>query len=288
MATIWLSGLSGSQAEHLVSNYPAFAKFGDQKNMPGEKCVAYRMVEPAAIPVDALTHNGQYAPISQLEKSGALTVTGFNFKAVVAAPQDETLSLGVALEEELPQPNVFENFLRVFAAHRVLQEGGMLLHSAGIVVDGKAYIYCGRSNVGKTTLTRKAFAEGNGVLSDDINMLMPDDRGTYRAFAVPFTGEFGRTLHSVQKLNSYPVAGVFLLQQGESLQLEAVTPSIALAQLLVSSPFVNTDENNSEMLMQNLNEMVSRIKIMRLVKSLNVSFADVFNATSVAKGVTNS
>ena len=70
-------------------------------------------------------------------------------------------------------PGIFENFFRVLAAYRVQELGGAILHCAGIVRDGRAYLFLGRSGAGKTTVSRLSLAAGLEVLSDDLNVLWP-------------------------------------------------------------------------------------------------------------------
>jgi len=204
-------------------------------------------------------------------------VTGANFKAHIERGQsNQRASLGVAQENELPHANVVENFLRIFSAHRALDRGGIILHSAGLVFDEKAYIFSGRSNAGKTTLTRKAYDNGARVLSDDINLLLPQSGG-YSAHAVPFTGEFGRTLQHEGGRKSYPVAGIILLEQAHELAAESVRPASAVARLLTACPFVNDDKEESEVLFDVLTELVARVPVIKLLNRKNDKIEAIMN-----------
>ena len=187
-----------------------------------------------------------------------------NFEARIGLGSQLGLSsLGTAQEHELAYGNVIENFLRVFIAHYALRQNGVILHSAGLVFDGQAYIFSGRSNAGKTTLTRKACESGAWVLSDDINLVLPHEQG-YQAHAVPFTGEFGRTLQHEGGQKSYPVAGIVLLEQADTLETSPVSPSTAVARLLTGCPFVNTDPEESATLFDVLTGLVAKVPVIRL------------------------
>lgn len=261
-----LSGLSAAQLTSLEGHYPGF--IGDAAQGWGKydvECRAYRLKHPPAVSSSTLTLDGQYAP-RQVRQLGGIDLTGINFEAYIGLKSSPvSASLGVAAEHELTQANVIENFLRVYAAHRVLELGGVVLHSAGLVFDGRAYLFVGRSNAGKTTLTRKAHKRGARVLSDDINLLLPNQgEGGYAAFAVPFTGEFGRTLDHQGGRESYPVVGVALLEQGDRLKTEAVRSSEAVARLLVGCPFVNTDAEESAALFDALTGLVAQVPAIRL------------------------
>ncbi len=169
---------------------------------------------------DELSLEGQYTPLTRHTKSPAgFHVTGINFEASLRTDNSGHSTLGVVHEHELAQAIVIENYLRIITAHKVLQYSGVVLHSAGLVFYEQAYIFSGRSNGGKTTLTRKAYAIGARVLSDDINLVLPAKQTCdhdYDAYAVPFTGEFGRTLNHAGGKESYPLAGIVLLGQERS------------------------------------------------------------------------
>jgi hypothetical protein len=146
-----------------------------------------------------------------------------------------------------------------------------------LVFDDSAYIFSGRSNAGKTTLTRKAYKQGAWVLSDDINLLLPDRDG-YKAHAVPFTGEFGRTLDHEGGQASYPVKAIILLKQGEELTTEKVSASDAVATLLTGCPFVNTDAELSSSLFDAVINLVETLPVIRLTSSRDDSIENIMQA----------
>ncbi len=214
--TIRFYGLSRSQRDSLIEGYPGFVS---QKAVPVDiECQVYRLERLPKLCSSELTFDGQYAPKKVRDKNvGHLSITGFNFEADLTLDTSGESSLGVVEEKALAYADVIENYLRIIAAHKVLDHKGVVLHSAGLVFDEDAFIFSGRSNAGKTTLTRKAHKAGARVLSDDINLVLPGKVG-YEAYAVPFTGEFGRTLEHAGGKEYYPLAGIILLEQGSQLQ----------------------------------------------------------------------
>jgi len=228
-------------------------------------CRAYPLAQPLDLPPSALTRDGQYSPRKARLPGGAgIALTGVNFEARFGMEAPSAFAeLGVFDESELAGEMVIQNFLRILAAHQVLRRGGAVLHSAGLVFEGRAYVFPGYSNAGKTTLTRKAHARGARVLSDDINLVLPGREG-YKAYAVPFTGEFGSTLDHRGGKSSYPLAGVVLLEQGERLETTVPNPAAAVARLLACCPFVNTDEEESATLFDVLTSLVASVPVIRL------------------------
>ena len=263
--TLQLKGLNRAQRDLLRDNYKRFIV---EKLLPADEhcieCSVYQLPHAPIVAHEQLTRDGQYTPLQTRTPHG-IELTGINFLSQIQVKSPYApLTLGVANETELAQANVIENFLRVMTAYRTIQQSGLLLHSAGLVFDDRAFIFPGRSNAGKTTLTRKAYQYGARVLSDDINVLLPQEGG-YRAYAVPFTGEFGRTLEHQGGQESYPVAGIILLEQGDGIRTAKVGKSNAVAALLAGCPFVNTAAEESALLFDAVINLVSHHPVVRLV-----------------------
>ncbi len=277
-SSVYVTGISSVQRTLLEVTYSKFtAESIDNLTEDTIECKAYRLKDIPHITAKELTRDGQYSP-RQIRESEDIHLTGINFEAWFGfSLRYPFASLGVAVELELADSGVIENFLRVYAAHRTLKQGGLVLHSAGLVFDDRAYIFSGRSNAGKTTLTRKAYQKGARVLSDDINLLLPATEG-YQAHAVPFTGEFGRTLDQSGGLDAYPVAAVILLKQGERLATETVTTADAVATLLTGCPFVNTDAEESSALFDAVINLVAALPVIRLFSSRDDNVDDIMAA----------
>ena len=126
----------------------------------------------------------------------------------------------------------FENFLRVLYAHLFVQRDGFLLHSAGLVRDGRAYLFFGPSGVGKTTVT--ALSPDATVLSDDLTLVLRDGE-TYGACSVPFRGVFAPQPETAQV---FPVAGFFRLVQDTEDRLVRLVGARAVGEIVGSLPFV--------------------------------------------------
>jgi hypothetical protein len=278
--SISFTGLSLSQHGSIAQRYAGFICQPDKVDDKSQfSCQAYKMNQVPDVPFSDLVRDGQYAPL-QNRGSGVIDITGFDFRASI--PLDETYttgSLGVVNEEELSCPSVVENVLRVFTAYKAVESGGVILHSAGLVYEEQAYIFVGRSNAGKTTLTVKAHKHGAKVLSDDINMVLPRTNNSgYDAHAVPFTGEFGRTLEHADSRECYPLVALVLLEQGELLGVTAVAPSDAVAKLLVGSPFVNMDTKQAPLLFDAVTALAAKVPVLRLQSARDEPIENIMHA----------
>ncbi len=127
-----------------------------------------------------------------------------------------------------PREQCLDAFLRSLLSALLLRSGGLMLHSAGLVKNGRAYVFLGRSGAGKSTLSRLAAASGTAeVISDEINMLRPED-GCWRAYGSPFWGE----MRSEGRQGSWPLGGVFLLKKARANRVSACGGPEALPLLL--------------------------------------------------------
>jgi hypothetical protein len=123
-------------------------------------------------------------------------------------------------------------FLRVVLGVRAYVSGGLMLHAAGIVRDGRAYLFFGRSGSGKTTAARNA--PGALVLNDDLVVLHPE-AGRWIAYGTPFTNP-SQTVPSAEKA---PAAALLRLVQSPRVFIEPLTGARAMAELLACVPILN-------------------------------------------------
>lgn len=260
-----IQGLSTSQQSVIARDYESFVVGRSEAlGCVDVVCRAGRLARPVGLPPEHFLVDGEYAPEKRRSDAG-IEVTGFEFVAHFGrgGPAPSPAALSVAQEGELARLVVLGNFLRILLAYHALTQGGVLLHSAGVVLDGRAYLFCGRSNAGKTTLSHKAAVAGARVLSDDINLVIPE-RGDYRAHKVPFTGEFGRRAENPSGCESFPLGGLALLEKAPELTAAPVSPAAAVAGLLTGCPFVNDDPEELSALMDVLTGLVSHTPVIRM------------------------
>ncbi len=148
---------------------------------------------------------------------------------------------------------VFENFFRIVVAYRLLEQGGALLHSAGVVTPDEtaADIFLGHSNAGKTTISRLGLAHGRSVLSDDLNALGVED-GAAIVEKLPFAGELERT---ATRSGRYAVRALGRLVKSTHNAVAPLGPAQTLAALLISAPFVSQDPHRADRLVANLERL---------------------------------
>lgn len=251
---ISVAGLSSNQHASLLDRYR-------ELTAPTADCtaaVSTRVCRGEVPDEDASRYarNGIYMPQIDHEPD-RIRIAGQSFRAQLKLAPSPSGELLTAAETALCQPAVFENFLRVVASYTSLQQGGLFMHSACIVFDGRAWLFLGRSGAGKSTLSRRALEAGLDIMSDDCNILRPAPQGGYQVSPVPFAGELGQV--GLRAGHSVPLGGLFWLQQGDELCLEPMSAALQLARLLACAPVVNVDPHKLDCLTDSCSRILSRL-----------------------------
>lgn len=198
------------------------------------------------------------------EQGGHVEVVAYRMYASVGF--DARIEVNVWFGEELEAWIVglhVANLFRIISAYALPRANTLMLHSAGVVADGAAYVFVGRSGAGKSTLSALSERLGHGVLSDDINLVRAGTNGGLRAFPSGFFGQY-RSVGIDREQESFPVAGIFLLEQAHEVHVAAVSQAMVISQMLVNCPFLNQAQNRLNGLMDLLSDFASRVKTGRL------------------------
>lgn len=168
------------------------------------------------------------------------------------------LKTGEGFVEMAPDAYI-ENYLRVLYAWLCLKDGGVLLHSSGVVRNNAGYIFFGPSGAGKTTTSRLSARQAT-VLSDDL-VIIRQWNDQYYLFGVPFKGE----LSDAPRANQYaPLKGIFRLRQDVRHYIEPISRVVAVAEMAGSAPFINNIPALNGKLLTTCNQIARAVPIQQL------------------------
>ncbi len=157
-------------------------------------------------------------------------------------------------------PYSIDSILRIVHTLILAREGGFLLHSAGAIRNGRAFLFSGVSGAGKTTISRLAPSDVT-LLTDEVSYIRRNDVGSgYRACGTPFAGELAR----VGENCSAPIASLFFLKQGLENKMEPMAKSEAIRRLMRNILFFAGDAELVENVFQSACEFVERVPVRRL------------------------
>ncbi len=137
-----------------------------------------------------------------------------------ATPHDFSVSAdadAIAAERELTEERFPEGVYESTCLHReivkgLVRHGVILMHSAAVAVDGRAYIFMAKSGVGKSTHIRlwcEVFGERAVVVNGD-KPFFSFENGSFTVHGSPWKGKEG-----LGEPISVPVAGICFLTRGE-------------------------------------------------------------------------
>ena len=155
-------------------------------------------------------------------------------------------------------PYSIDAVLRIVHTLVLARQGGFLLHSASAIRNGKAFLFAGVSEAGKTTISRLAPPDAT-LLTDEISYVRKLEAG-YIAHGTPFTGELAKVGENV----SAPVAALYLLAKGSENRIDPLPPGEAARSLLANLLFFAEDEELVQSTFHSVFEFVSRVPVSRL------------------------
>lgn len=111
--------------------------------------------------------------------------------------------------------------------NRLLIENVVIIHGAGIVIDGKGFVFFGPSGIGKTTISRLWRDHGAELLNDDRVAIYRAKSGEWRIAGTPWHGE-----EPIVSPKDVPLGGVVRLRQSDTTSVRALSPMEGLSELL--------------------------------------------------------
>jgi hypothetical protein len=143
-----------------------------------------------------------------------------------------TWRLGLTCQDREPRQRCLDNAVRFLVAQSIVARGGFAMHAAGVLRNGRAYLFAGPSRAGKTTAV--ALAAPARSIGDDFALVVP--RGEeWMAPAVPFDNS--ERVRDRPSTGAFPVAGIWRLYQATSTRVEDPRPDVAVATLMGCTAF---------------------------------------------------
>ena len=141
---------------------------------------------------------------------------------------------------------------------RLAREGGLLLHSAGVLSPTGGYIFTGASGTGKSTLSGFFDIRGATVLSDE-RMIIRKNGGDFVMHGTPWVGS-----GAYAKNESGPLTELFCISHGPQHQIDKISPAAALALILPQCFLPHWDRAAMESTLAFLSDLVSHVPCRRL------------------------
>lgn len=138
---------------------------------------------------------------------------------------------------------------------------GLYLHSSGIEMDGRAYLFSGPCGTGKSTHAQqwqKLFGEAAQVFNDDKPAMRCLD-GKWYAYGTPWCGKDG-----INQNKKVPLAGICFLKQAEENKIRRLSPAEATHRILSQTIFKIRDVERMDRLIASLEKLLLQIPVYEL------------------------
>jgi hypothetical protein len=150
---------------------------------------------------------------------------------------------------------------------------GLLVHAAGLVMDGRALIFPGISGAGKSTLMRQFLQRGcSGLLSDD-RVIVRTIAGCYQAFGTPWPGDAG-----VVRNSGAPLAAILFPAKAAHNHITRLHARDALARLLPATSVLWHEQELLTGQLETCTHLLSSIPAFELSWSLGSAVVDNLQA----------
>lgn len=143
----------------------------------------------------------------------------------------------------------------------LVDHSGFYLHSSAVAKDGKAFLFSGRSGMGKSTHTRlwqQEFGAETVVFNDDKPALRYLD-GVWYAYGTPWCGKDG--INSNMKV---PLAGICFLKQAGENRIRRLTEAEVLQRILPQTVWNYRTPERVVQVMAHLDDLVKKIPVFEL------------------------
>jgi len=172
--------------------------------------------------------------------------------------QGETLVGGPVLSEGELHPFVYPFDEVVFLA-RLSRGRGVLVHACGLALGGRGVLFLGTSGAGKSTTARLWKQRGGVTILSDDRIVIRSEGDGFRIFGTPWHGEAGWETPASARLDA-----VFILDQAPRNSVLDLTPSTAVAQMMVRAFPAMWDQQGLEFAVHFLARLTERVPVRRL------------------------
>lgn len=144
---------------------------------------------------------------------------------------------------------------------QLLHKDGFYLHSSAVELDGRAYLFSGKSGVGKSTHTRlwqQLFGDRVHIFNDDKPALRCID-GKWYAYGTPWCGKDG-----INQNMKVPLAGICFLKQAPHNKIRRLSAVEAIPMVTAQTIYRFKNGEMLELLLTHLDKLLRTVPIYEL------------------------
>ena len=168
-------------------------------------------------------------------------------------------TMGHGQVHQSANPYAIDSVLRIVHSLILAPAGGMLIHAASAVRDGRAFLFPGVSGAGKTTISRCAPADV-ALLTDEISYVRHSQDG-FVACGTPFAGELANAGENL----AAPLDALFFLEKGPENRIEPISSADALRRLMRNILFFAHDQHLVNEVFRSACKLIQEVHVQQLI-----------------------
>ena len=184
-------------------------------------------------------------------------------------------------EYEIWPPTPLETICFWESAHLfyqlLLQNDGMMFHSAAVGWKGRAYLFTGPSGTGKSThrkMWQQLYGENAITAFNDDKPPIRFIDGKWYAYGAPWSGK-----SNIDKNVKFPLGGICILKQGTENRIRKMPALEAISYLAGQTIHKQLDEQQATALLKNVDSLIKNIPIFLLECTPTVEAAKLSSET---------
>jgi hypothetical protein len=245
--SIRIQGLSGELSERLAGRWGGFL----ERPVPHGTGVTVRLFRCGPDYWLGAPRRGEPYRIEALNDGARRVVASYHF-AIGADARPGTWRVGITEDADELLDRIVDNAMRFVTARLAVDEGGFAMQAAGVMREGRAWLFAGPSRAGKTT-AMQLLAPATS-LGDDFGVVLPSEGG-WSAIALPFDNS-ERVAHE-PPAGLLPLAGIWRLYQADATRVESPPFDRAVASLMGCTAFPWAMPELSQTLLERIERYVA-------------------------------
>ncbi len=151
---------------------------------------------------------------------------------------------------------------------------GALIHASSMMLNGKGFIFPGRSGAGKSTFSRQFYGRDRFTILSDDRVVVRKIGNTFHVYGTPWAGEAGIAENKSCELN-----GIFFIYQGMENAIREITPKEAVEKLVSVTSIPWFDEKTMTDILNFCDGLFSKVPSYELHFTPDDKIVDFFEKT---------
>lgn len=153
--------------------------------------------------------------------------------------------------------NIFTRpFDQLIIIYSLLKNFGLMLHAAGVKIDGRGFLFPGISETGKSTIAKSCMKFGISSWLSDERIIVRKSYDGFDIFGTPWSSAANVSLNT-----QVPLAGIFVIKHGTEPEIKKISSKETIAKILPTASILWHDEVSTEIALKLVEEIIKKVPV---------------------------